>query len=92
MKCDSCGNAAATRISYAKGKESCDKCGTPGRITFADVFFDQRKGAYLDANITDPVKAPFGTMITSRSHKAEVMKANGLKEVGDRRHGSRSPF
>jgi hypothetical protein len=56
------------------------------------VFFDQKKGAYLDSNITDPVKAPHGTMITSRSHKAEVMKANGLKEVGDKRHGSRDRF
>ncbi len=92
MTCDSCGNKSATRLSYSQGKDSCDRCGNLGKITFADVFFDQKKGAYLDSNITDPVKAPHGTMITSRSHKAEVMKANGLKEVGDKRHGSRDRF
>lgn len=46
----------------------------------------------MDHNITDPVKAPFGTLIRSRQHKAEVMRQNGLKEVGDKRHGSRDRF
>ena len=93
MTCDGCHSKEATRLSYSiGGKCSCDKCGNLGKITFADVFFDAKKGAYLDANITDPVKAPHGTMITSRSHKAEVMKQNGLREVGDKRHGSRDRF
>jgi len=92
MTCNGCQNKEAHRISYSSKGESCDKCGNPGKVTFADVFFDAKKGAYLDHNITDPVKAPFGTMITSRSHKAEVMKQNGLREVGDKRHGSRDRF
>ena len=92
MECSGCGNKSAHRISYSKGKECCDACGASNSFTFADVFFDQKKGAYFDTNITDPVKAPHGTMITSRSHKAEVMKQNGLKEVGDKRHGSRDRF
>jgi hypothetical protein len=78
-------------MSASRGLK-CDRCGDLGKITFADVFFDQKKGAYLDANITDPVKAPHGTMITSRSHKAEVLKQNGLREHGDRKHGSRDRF
>ena len=92
MTCNGCKRNDAHRISYSASGESCNHCGSLGKITFADVFFDAKKGAYLDANITDPVKAPHGTMITSRSHKAEVMKQNGLKEVGDRRHGSRDRF
>ena len=92
MKCEGCSNPAASRISYSSKGESCDRCGNLGKFTFADVFFNAKQGAYLDANITDPVKAPHGTMITSRSHKAEVMKQNGLKEVGDKRHGSRDRF
>src|ERR1035437_8610817 len=72
-----------------QGKDTCDRCGNLGKITFADVFF---KAPYFDANITDPVKAPHGTMITSRSHKAEVMKQNGLKEVGDKRAGAQGGF
>ena len=92
MNCAGCGNKSAHRISYSSKGESCNSCGNPGKITFADVFFDQKKGAYLDENVTNPVSAPHGTMITSRSHKAQVMKANGLKEVGDKRHGSRDRF
>lgn len=92
MTCDSCKNPSATRISYSKNGETCDRCGNLGAFKFSDVFFDARKGAYIDHNITDPVKSPFGTLITSRSHKAEVMKQNGLREVGDKRHGSRDRF
>jgi hypothetical protein len=61
-------------------------------VTFADVFFDGKKGAYVDHNIVDPVTHPFGMEITSRSHKAQVLRQNGLKEVGDKRHGSRDRF
>ena len=91
MTC-ACGNKNAYRISYSASGEKCDSCGDIVKTTCADVIFKAKQGAYLDANITDPVKAPHGTMITSRSHKAEVMKANGLKEVGDKRHGSRDRF
>lgn len=89
MVCDSCGNRAATRISYSKGKEACDKCGDIGSFKFSDVFF---KSSYFDPNLSDPVKSPFGTHITSREQKARVMKECGLKESGDRKHGSRARF
>lgn len=92
MKCDGCQNPVATRISYSSKGEQCDRCGASNSFKFSDIFFDQKKGAYFDANITDPVKNPHGTLITSRSHKAEVMRQNGLKEVGDKRHGSRQRF
>lgn len=89
MKCEGCGNDNASRISYSKGKENCDRCGSNKSFKFADVFF---KEPYFDSNISDPVKSPFGTHITSRSHKAMMMKECGLKEHGDKRHGSRDRF
>lgn len=92
MKCSGCNNQSAHRLSYSKHGETCDRCGSLGAFKFSDVFFDQKKGEYFDPNITDPVKAPFGTLIRSRQHKAEVMRQNGLKEVGDKRHGSRQRF
>lgn len=89
MECSSCGNKEAHRISYTKEKESCDKCGASNHFKFSDVYF---KEPYLDQNITDPVKAPHGTYINSREHKAAVMKMNGIREFGDKRHGSRDRF
>jgi hypothetical protein len=89
MTCSGCSNKEATRISYSSKGETCDRCGNLGAFKFSDVFF---KAPYFDANITDPVKAPHGTQINSRQHKADVMRANGLKEVGDKRHGSRDRF
>lgn len=79
-------------MSYSSSGEKCDKCGDIGKFSFSDVFFNAKQGAYTDHNIVNPVTHPFGMEITSRSHKASVMRANGLKEVGDKRHGSRSPF
>ena len=87
MICNGCGNQEATRISYSKNSESCDKCGKVGALKFSDVYFKQ---PYFDPNISDPVKSPFGTHITSRSQKAELMRGLGLHEVGDRRHGARN--
>jgi hypothetical protein len=91
MVCSSCGNKNAYRISYSASGEKCDSCGANRGFKFADVFFDQRKGPYINENATDPVKHPHGTLITGRNHLASVLKENGLKETGDRRHGSRSP-
>ncbi len=86
MDCNSCGNKAAYRVSYSSGGSSCDRCGNLGTIKFADVYF---KEPYFDAHIAHDTKAPFGTQIKSRQHKADVMREYGLKETGDKRHGAR---
>lgn len=88
MKCK-CGNQSAYRISYSSSGESCDRCGKLGSFTFSDVFFDQRKGAHFIPNLADPNKSQMGTLVTSRSHKAQVMRELGVKESGDRTHGAR---
>mgnify|MGYP001604483359 FL=1 len=49
----------------------------------ADVYF---RRPYLDENLSDgsqPVE------VRSRAHKAALMKARGVREAGDRVHGSR---
>ena len=89
MHCDFCNNNEAHRLSYSNQGMSCDKCGDGGSMKFADVYF---KEPYFDPMLADPKKSPNGTQITSRSHKAAVMRELGVTEAGDKRHGSRQRF
>ena len=86
MTCDNCKNPEAYRLSYRSGSCSCDKCGSVPKVTISDVYFRQ---PYFDQNIAHDTKNPLGTHIHSREQKARVMKDLGIKESGDRRHGSR---
>jgi hypothetical protein len=87
--CNSCGNQAAYRISYSAAGECCDRCGKVGSATFHDVHFTQ---PYLDPHLVDPKKPgqKDGVWITSRSHKARIMRELNLREAGDRVRGSRN--
>lgn len=89
MVCNGCGNLSAHRISYSSHGEKCDKCGNLNGFKFSDVFF---KGAYFDPNLSDPVKSPQGQEVKSREHKADILRQLGLREVGDKRHGSRAQY
>ena len=90
MTCGGCGNqgAVALRLRYEGGQrvEVCDARSCGGVVIAArpDVYFRQ---PYVDPNLAD-AKNPFGTEIRSARHKAEVLKAQGLREDGDRHHGS----
>lgn len=90
MTCGGCGNqtAVALRLRYDGGQriEMCDlrSCGGVTIGARPDVYFRQ---PYTDPNLAD-AKNPFGMEIRSQKHKAEVLKAQGLREDGDRHHGS----
>ena len=90
MTCGGCGNqsAVAVRLTYEAGQriEMCDlpSCGGVTVSAKRDVYFRQ---PYVDQNLAD-AKNPFGTEIRSARHKAQVLKAQGLREDGDRHHGS----
>ena len=86
MLCNSCGNKEAFRVSYSANGESCDSCGNLGTVKFADVYFNKE---YFDPHIAHDTKAPRGTLIKSRQHKADVMREYGISECGDRIHGAR---
>lgn len=89
MECNGCGNKDAHRVSYSSSGETCNACGSSGTFRFSDVFF---KEPYFDSHIAHPEKAPFGTQIRSREHKASMMREYGLKEAGDRKHGTRVQY
>ena len=87
MLCENCGTSEASRVSYSSsGACSCDRCGKLPGFKFSDVFF---KGSYFDPNIADPAKSPWGNHIRSREHKASLMRELGIRERGDKYHGSR---
>lgn len=86
MVCNSCGNKEAYRVSYSASGESCDGCGNLGMMKFSDVYFNKE---YFDPHIAHDTKAPYGTHIKSRQHKADVMREYGLTEKGDKVHGAR---
>ena len=89
MKSDNCGNGEAVRMSFRKDACVCDKCGVNSAFKFSDVYFNQAKGEYFDPHIAHPDKYPHGAMIKSREHKALLMKELGIRESGDKFHGSR---
>ncbi len=71
--------------------EECNLCFDSSIPANPDVYFRQ---PYWDENLADyddPGYSPQrGTFITSKAHKAYVLKKCGLQEDGDARHGSRA--
>jgi len=90
MICRGCGNQNATivKIVYENGKplEVCDDidCGNLKCPRVPDVYFRE---PYFDSNLGDN-NSPHGKFIRSKRHKMKVMQEQGLREAGDRYHGS----
>ncbi len=93
MKCEGCGNDNAwhvrTRFTESGREEICNACGLEGAGDgIPDVYWPGHP--HYNPNICDKMGRPIH--LTSRGHKAEVMKEIGLQEAGDRRHGARTIF
>lgn len=96
MLCKGCGNSEAWAVHPKKEQmsgrvfEECNKCFDSSIPQAPDVYF---RGPYWDENLSDfddPSYDPRrGTFITSKSHKAYVMKKCGLREDGDAHGGAR---
>jgi hypothetical protein len=92
--CEGCGNpdpwARHPKKEAYTGRwfEECNRCFDPSIPSNPDVYF---RGPYWDENLHDfdsPGYDPRrGTFITSKAHKAYVMKKLGLVERGDRVRG-----
>lgn len=78
-------------MSYSSGGESCDVC-APGQMNtfrFSDVYF---KGPGFETHLADPEKSPKGNFVTSREHKAMLMRELGVRETGDKVRGARDSY
>ena len=89
MKCNGCGNTEAYIIRCTKDDESCNSCGGIALPWLPDVSF---RGAYLDPNLGHPSRPHErdGVMVYSKRHKETLLREQGLREVGDKRHGARN--
>ncbi len=95
---DPCATCGSTSYYYWRSKffadgtnaQYCSDCSTGGVPSLSpDVFFDPRKGSnQVDPNLHDRYTGaiPF----SSKREKAAIMKRLGLREAGDKEHGSRN--
>lgn len=87
MMCSGCGNetyAKRSVLEHGQWLESCDRCGEGSIPGIADVYFRSPGDHY---GLYDP-KTASPIYITSKAHKAQVMKEQHLSEAGDRKHGA----
>lgn len=97
MNCSGCGNLKPWSVHRKKeamtGKvyEECNICFDTSIPKNPDVYF---RGPYWDDNLhdfDDPSYDPRkGTYITSKAHKAFIMKKLNYCEAGDRNRGHRN--
>ena len=92
MFCNNCGNdkAVSLRVKIIKAQESysCNLCGGVKPPWFPDVYF---KEPYFEGFLADS-KNPNGIYFNSRNEKARKMKELGIREAGDKIHGSRMGY
>lgn len=88
MICGTCNEFThRIRVRFDDGikSEICDRCGDVGKVGLPDVFWPGH--AHYNPNITDNMGKEI--LLTSRNHKARVMKEQRMSEAGDAYHGSK---
>lgn len=90
MKCAGCQNDRAYRVVtiYRDGQllDSCDRCAALEPSTIHDVYWPGH--AHYNSQLVDKFGKPI--LITSKAHKAQILKEKGLIEAGDRVRGAPS--
>lgn len=94
--CLGCGNKEAWAVHNKKEKltgvvyQECNKCFDNTIPSNPDVYFKEPYWDYNLHDMDDPSYDPRrGTYITSKQHKAYVLKKLNLREAGDREGGRR---
>ena len=98
MSKDPCGSCGSSSYYYWRCKfdldnnkyEECSECSKAATPSLSpDVYFDKSKGAFqTDPNICDRKTGPIP--FSSKREKAAILKRLGLREAGDKEHGSRN--
>ena len=88
MICGTCGEECYhSHVAYSDSGERMETCNNCGNVTITyipDVYWPGH--VHTNPNITDRMGHPIE--LTSRRHKAQVMRQQGISEAGDRFHGS----
>ena len=98
MNKDPCETCKSTEYYYWRVKfddkgnrfQFCSSCYSGNIPSLApDVYFDRSKGSnQTDPNLCDRYTGPIP--FSSKREKATIMKQLGLREAGDKEHGSRN--
>ena len=92
MRCNRCGSDDSIRMRIIYDTETnrtheiCDRCGFRTSVCIPDTYF---RTPYFDENLADE-QHTHGQFIESKRHKAQIMRQLGIREAGDRIHGSRN--
>jgi len=98
MECRGCKNTQAIRVKtvykFEGIEETCDSCKPKsfGDTFLPDVWYGYGSGEHSEENIAYPrghEKEGQPIPFSSKRGKAEAMKLAGIKEAGDKIHGSR---
>lgn len=81
-KCPKCGEIIDVWAKIEEMHKECNQCGgvmyrliSPTRI-ICDI------APYFDENLADSKKSPHGQWVQSRQHRKQLMKEQGLREIG----------
>lgn len=85
MVCNGCGNQSAYNWKKNKYGETCNGCDNTLTVHTFDAYFKEPE--FIE-NLADS-KNPQGQWVTSKAHKARLMREQGIRESGDRQHGAR---
>lgn len=95
MTCNGCGSDRAAVLHGWWNNEKntisycCDICSKISTQATPDVWYGYGSGTHTEENIADPTTGkpiPF----SSKREKMEAMKKAGVREVGDKVHGTRN--
>ena len=87
MRCRTCKNESAYRITVIEGgDECCDRCGDVGYFRVPDLFVDGKP----EINLPDDPKTGKPPVFTSRLEKERFLREHKLVEVRGKEHGGPS--
>lgn len=91
-KCAGCGSKENFRFWCIPGKGTpyvlCRDCKSGGFTAVPDVWYGYGSGTHTEENIADP-KTGEPIPFWDKRSKADAMRRAGVREAGDRIHGSR---
>jgi len=90
-KCRNCGNPDPYTIWFTIDAMECDRCGTRGSYaSVPDVYVPVGGMHFEGLSHPDHPESYGGTFCPDKATKAYYLKKYGLRESGDRHHGTNS--
>lgn len=82
VQCPNCGQVDDVWAKIADDQAMCPQCGVATKRLISPTRLQLDIEPYFDENLADAKTSPAGQWVTSRQHKRQIMKEQGLVEVG----------